>query len=172
MANAINGANSALQQMVSFIDGVVGKISEMSGEFQDFLDKSPTMTRFFENVNSTGVTVFENIIRAAGQFGKGLIDMMNAAMPLIDFVAQGFNNLGTQFANWAARMAEQNGFHDFTNFVMENMPKVGRIFGNVFLGIIGLFAAFGENSSHVFDGLERMTSKFREWADQLSNNRA
>lgn len=172
MSNAINGANSALQQMRPFIDGVVDSISGMSKEFQNFLDKSPTMTRFFDNLNSTGVRVFENIMRAAGQFGKGLIDMMNAAMPLIDWVAQGFNNLGEQFANWAAKMAETNGFHDFTNYVMENMPKIGRIFGNTFLGIIDLFAAFGANSSHVFDGLERMTQRFREWAAELSNNRA
>ncbi|MEZ2459300.1 hypothetical protein ACBR55_12035 [Salinicoccus roseus] len=172
MGQAIYAANSALNQMIPFIDGVVNSMAGMTNELKAFINESPTMMRFFENMNTTGVRVFENIIRAAGQFGKGLIDMMNAAMPLIDWVAQGFNNLGEQFANWSNRMAAENGFQDFTNYVMENMPKIGRIFGNTFLGIIDLFAAFGANSSHVFDGLDRMTQRFRDWAAELSNNKA
>lgn len=172
MASAIETATYALNAMIPFIDGVVSSVGNMTTELDNFIKTSPTMTRFFENMNTTGVRVFDNITRGVGRFGQGLLDTMNAAMPLIDWVAQGFNNLGTQFAEWADRMAATNGFHDFTNYVMENMPKIGRIFGDIFLGIIDLFAAFGTNSSHVFDGLERMTERFREWASELENNTA
>src|SRR5699024_10078149 len=142
----------------------------MTNELKTFAQESPTMLRFFDNLNNKGVGVFENIARGAGQFGKGLIDMLNAALPYIEWVAQGFENLATSFANWADRMDETNGFHDVTNYVMENMPKISSIFSDAFRGIIDLFAAFGENSSLVLDGLVDMMERFREWSASIKES--
>ncbi|MEK4555546.1 hypothetical protein [Jeotgalicoccus sp. FSL K6-3177] len=170
MGQAIYAAQFALEGITPFINQVVDSVRSMTNEFKTFTQESPTMLRFFDNLNNKGVAVFENIARGAGQFGKGLIDMLNAAMPLIEWVAQGFENLGTSFANWADRMAETNGFHDFTNYVMENMPKISSIFSDAFHGIIDLFAAFGENSSHVLDGLVDMMERFREWSATIKES--
>ena len=170
MGQAIYAAQFALEGITPFINQVVDSVRSMTNELKTFAQESPTMLRFFDNLNNKGVGVFENIARGAGQFGKGLIDMLNAAMPLIEWVAQGFENLGTSFANWADRMAETNGFHDFTNYVMENMPKISSIFSDAFHGIIDLFAAFGENSSLVLDGLVDMMERFREWSATIKES--
>ena len=170
MGQAIYAAQFALEGITPFINQVVDSVRSMTNELKTFTQESPTMLRFFDNLNNKGVGVFENIARGAGQFGKGLIDMLNAAMPLIEWVAQGFENLGTSFANWADRMAETNGFHDFTNYVMENMPKISSIFSDAFHGIIDLFAAFGENSSLVLDGLVDMMERFREWSATIKES--
>ena len=170
MGQAIYAAQFALEGITPFINQVVDSVRSMTNEFKTFTQESPTMLRFFDNLNNKGVGVFENIARGAGQFGKGLIDMLNAAMPLIEWVAQGFENLGNSFANWADRMAETNGFHDFTNYVMENMPKISSIFSDAFHGIIDLFAAFGENSSLVLDGLVDMMERFREWSATIKES--
>ena len=170
MGQAIYAAQFALEGITPFINQVVDSVRSMTNELKTFAQESPTMLRFFDNLNNKGVGVFENIARGAGQFGKGLIDMLNATMPLIEWVAQGFENLGTSFANWADRMAETNGFHDFTNYVMENMPKISSIFSDAFHGIIDLFAAFGENSSLVLDGLVDMMERFREWSATIKES--
>src|SRR5699024_3130179 len=170
MTTAVDTANFALERMTPFIDGVVGAMGRMTGELQTFVQESPTMLRFFDNMNSKGTAVFENIIRGLGRFGQGIVDMVNAAMPLIEWVAEGFNNLGTQFANWANRMAETNGFHDFINYVKETMPLIGQIFGDFFLGVINLFAAFGENSQTVLQGLSNMMERFREWSSTIKES--
>lgn len=170
MGQAIYAAQFALEGLTPFINQVVDAMTRMTNELKSFVQESPTMLRFFDNMNSKGTAVFENIIRGLGRFGQGLIDMVNAAMPLIDWVAQGFNNLGTQFANWANRMAETNGFHDFIAYVQENMPKIGKIFGDFFLGVINLFAAFGENSSTVLSGLQDMMERFREWSATIKES--
>ena len=170
MATAIDTANFALNEMTPFIDNVVGAMGRMTNELQTFVQESPTMIRFFDNMNTKGSDVFENLVRGIGRFGQGIIDTMNAAFPLIEWVAQGFNNLGEQFADWANRMAETNGFHDFINYVQENMPKIGKIFGDFFLGVINLFAAFGENSSTVLDGLQDMMARFREWSETIKQS--
>ncbi|WP_020006219.1 phage tail protein [Salinicoccus albus] len=170
MATGVNTANFALEQMTPFIDGVVSAMGRMTGELQTFVQESPTMLRFFDNMNSKGSEVFDNMVRGIGRFGQGIIDTMNAAMPLIEWVAQGFNNLGTQFSNWASRMAETNGFHDFINYVKETMPLIGQIFGDFFLGVINLFASFGENSQTVLQGLADMMERFREWSSTIKES--
>lgn len=172
MASAIDTANYALQEMRPFIDDVVQSVAGMTDEIGEFVRTSPTMDRFFDNINSKGVGVFENIARAVGKFGAGLVDTFNAAMPLIEWASQGFLNLADSFQVWADRMASENGFEDFTNYVKENLPKVGDIFGNVFNGVIDLFAAFGGHSETVLDGLVKMTDQFAEWARTIEDNPA
>ena len=167
MGQAIHIANGALQAMRPFIDAVVASMRGMTNELKNFVANSPTMLTFFDNLNEKGVTVFENIVRGIGRFGQGIVDMFNAGMPLIEYIAQGFENLGTNFANWSARMREENGFQAFTEYVQENLPKIGEIFGNVFNGIIDLFAAFGDNSQTIFDRLIEMSEAFHTWSENI-----
>ena len=163
MGQAVYGAQFALQGLTPFINDVVESMTGMTNSFKDFMKESPTMLRFYDNMSEKGSTVFDSVINGLGQFGKGLVDMVNAGMPLIENVASGFENMGTKFAEWADRMAANDGFKAFTDYVNENMPKISSIFGDAFNGIINLFAAFGENSSLVLDGLVDMMERFREW---------
>ncbi|MFA7745102.1 hypothetical protein [Salinicoccus roseus] len=170
MGQAIYAANFALEQMTPFIDAVVNSMRGMTNELKNFVMNSPTMLTFFDNLNEKGVTVFENIIRGIGRFGQGIVDMFNAGMPLIEYIAQGFENLGTRFSEWSARMREENGFQAFTEYVQENLPKIGSIFGSTFEGIINLFAAFGENSQVIFDRLVEMSNSFKTWSENIKQS--
>lgn len=170
MGQAIYGAQFALKGLTPFINDVVDSMTEMTNSFKDFMKESPTMLRFYDNMSEKGSTVFDSVINGLGQFGKGLVDMVNAGMPLIEDVAAGFENMGTKFAEWADRMAENDGFKSFTEYVNENMPKISSIFSDAFNGIIDLFAAFGENSSTVLDGLEDMMERFREWSETIEES--
>lgn len=170
MADAIDIANHALVEMHPFLDGVEASMGNVIDRIGEFVTESNTMETFFDNMNTKGVKVFDNLLNGVVSFGEGMVSVLNAAMPLIEWVAQGFNNLGTQFANWASRMAEQNGFHDFINYVKETLPLVGQIFGDFFLGVINLFAAFGENSQTVLQGLADMMARFKEWSSTIKES--
>ena len=170
MGQAIYGAQFALEGITPFINDVVESMTRMTNRFKDFMKESPTMLRFYDNMSEKGSTVFDSVINGLGQFGKGLVDMVNAGMPLIESVASGFENMGTKFAEWADRMAANDGFKAFTEYVNENMPKISSIFGDAFNGIINLFAAFGENSSLVLDGLVDMMERFREWSATIKES--
>lgn len=170
MGQAIYGAQFALEGLTPFINDVVNSMGKMTNSFKDFMKESPTMLRFYDNMSEKGSTVFDSVINGLGQFGKGLVDMVNAGMPLIENVAAGFENMGTKFAEWADRMAANDGFKAFTEYVNENMPKISSIFGDAFNGIINLFAAFGENTSTVLDGLVDMMERFREWSAAIKES--
>ena len=170
MGQAIYGAQFALEGLTPFINDVVESMTRMTNRFKDFMKESPTMLRFYDNMSEKGSTVFDSVINGLGQFGKGLVDMVNAGMPLIENVVSGFEDMGTKFAEWADRMAANDGFKAFTEYVNENMPKISSIFGDAFNGIINLFAAFGENSSLVLDGLVDMMERFREWSATIKES--
>ncbi|WP_147302188.1 hypothetical protein [Jeotgalicoccus halotolerans] len=170
MGQAIYGAQFALEGLTPFINDVVQSMTGMTNKFKEFMKESPTMLRFYDNMSTKGSTVFDSVINGLGQFGKGLVDMVNAGMPLIENVAGAFEDMGTKFADWSARMAENDGFKAFTDYVNENMPKISSIFGDAFHGIIDLFAAFGENSSLVLDGLVDMMERFREWSATIKES--
>lgn len=170
MGQAIYGAQFALEGLTPFINDVVQSMTGMTNKFKEFMKESPTMLRFYDNMSTKGSTVFDSVINGLGQFGKGLVDMVNAGMPLIENVAGAFEDMGTKFADWSARMAENDGFKAFTDYVNENMPKISSIFSDAFHGVIDLFAAFGENSSHVLDGLVDMMERFREWSATIKES--
>src|SRR5699024_7375737 len=170
MGQAIYGAQFALEGLTPFINDVVQSMTGMTNKFKEFMKESPTMLRFYDNMSMKGSTVFDSVINGLGQFGKGLVDMVNAGMPLIENVAGAFEDMGTKFADWSARMAENDGFKAFTDYVNENMPKISSIFGDAFHGIIDLFDAFGENSSLVLDGLVDMMERFREWSATIKES--
>ena len=170
MGQAIYGAKFALEGLTPFINDVVESMTDMTNKFKDFMKESPTMLRFYDNMSEKGSTVFDSVINGLGQFGKGLVDMVNAGMPLIESVAGAFEDMGTKFAEWADRMAANDGFKAFTEYVNENMPKISSIFGDAFNGIINLFTAFGENTSTVLDGLVDMMERFREWSATIKES--
>lgn len=171
MATAVGIANNALTRMTPFIDGVVTSVGNLSGRIESFVNDSIIMEDFFTNMNTTGVQVFNDLINAAFEFGSGFIDTMNALFPLFKWTSQGIQNMAMQFNSWAQDMAGTNGFNQFIEYTKTNLPKIGQIFGNTFLGIIDLFAAFGSNSSNVFDALVRMSAQFRNWSSTISESR-
>ena len=170
MSTALGAANHGLQEMTPFIDGVVNSMGSLIDRVHEFVTGSTVMENFFNNMNTTGVKIFDNVANAAMSFTEGLFSSMNGLMPLFDWTAQGLNNLAERFSSWAQSMESENGFSKFIDYVKENLPKIGSIFGNTFRGIINLFAAFGENSSSVFDGLQRMTERFREWSAAIKES--
>ncbi|WP_271401509.1 phage tail protein [Salinicoccus roseus] len=171
MATAVGIANNALTRMTPFIDGVVTSVGNLSGRIESFVNDSIIMEDFFTNMNTTGVQVFNDLINAAFEFGSGFIDTMNALFPLFKWTSQGIQDMAMQFNSWAQDMAGTNGFNQFIEYTKTNLPKIGQIFGNTFLGIIDLFAAFGSNSSNVFDALVRMSAQFRNWSSTIAESR-
>ncbi|RIL24915.1 terminase, partial [Staphylococcus gallinarum] len=99
-----------------------------------------------------------------------LINVFTQLGPLFLWTAKGLDNLGKKFQNWANSVAGQNAIKSFIEYTKTNLPKIGQIFGNVFMGIGNLMKAFAQNSSNIFDWLVKMTAKFREWSEQVGKS--
>ncbi|EUW11495.1 hypothetical protein O401_02717, partial [Staphylococcus aureus M0255] len=58
----------------------------------------------------------------------------------------------------------------FIEYTKTNLPIIGNIFKNVFAGINNLMNAFSGSSTGIFQSLEQMTAKFREWSEQVGQS--
>ncbi|UXU56809.1 terminase [Staphylococcus agnetis] len=170
LANGLNTVKTALIALKPFIAGVSQSMEQASQKVLKWSQNSRTASKFFNMMNTTGVKTFNALLSAAGRFGDGLVNVFTQLAPLFLWVAQGLDSLGKKFQNWANSVSGQNAIRSFIEYTKTNLPKIGQIFGNVFLGIGNLMRAFAQNSSGIFDALVQMTSKFREWSETVGNS--
>lgn len=64
----------------------------------------------------------------------------------------------------------ENSITRFIEYTKTNLPIIGNIFKNVFVGISNLMNAFSRSSTGIFQSLEQMTAKFREWSEQVGQS--
>lgn len=170
LANGLNTVKTALIALKPFIAGVSQSMEQASQKVLKWSQNSQTASKFFNMMNTTGVKTFNALLSASGRFGDGLVNVFTQLAPLFLWVAQGLDSLGQKFQNWANSVGGQNAIRSFIEYTKTNLPKIGRIFGNVFLGIGNLMRAFAQNSSGIFDALVQMTSKFRQWSETVGNS--
>ncbi|HCW9123755.1 TPA: hypothetical protein OYL14_001811, partial [Staphylococcus aureus] len=125
---------------------------------------------FFNMMNTTGVSVFNKLLSAAGGFGDGLVNVFTQLAPLFQWSADWLDRLGQSFSNWANSAAGENSITRFIEYTKTNLPIIGNIFKNVFVGINNLMNAFSGSSTGIFQSLEQMTAKFREWSEQVGQS--
>ncbi|MCG2325794.1 terminase [Staphylococcus epidermidis] len=170
LSNALETVNVALGRMKPFLAGISKGMEQASQSVLKWAQNSQTASKFFNMMNTTGVKTFNTLLSAAGRFGDGLINVFTQLGPLFLWTAKGLDNLGKKFQNWANSVAGQNAIKSFIEYTKTNLPKIGQIFGNVFMGIGNLMKAFAQNSSNIFDWLVKMTAKFREWSEQVGKS--
>ncbi|EGQ0318546.1 terminase [Staphylococcus pseudintermedius] len=170
VAAGIRGVNSGLSKMKPFLSGVANLIESNARKFEDWINKSNTAKAAFKALNTVGVQIFGDLLNAAGRFGDGLVNIFTQFMPLFKWVSQGLKNMSADFQSWANSVSGQNAIKSFIEYTKENLPKIGKIFGNVFKGIGNLMIAFGQNSAGIFDWLVKMTDKFREWSETVGKS--
>ncbi|MDU9962834.1 hypothetical protein RRC04_13620, partial [Staphylococcus aureus] len=110
------------------------------------------------------------LLSAAGGFGDGLVNVFTQLAPLFQWSADWLDRLGQSFSNWANSAAGENSITRFIEYTKTNLPIIGNIFKNVFVGINNLMNAFSGSSTGIFQSLEQMTAKFREWSEQVGQS--
>ncbi|MGX5789880.1 phage tail protein [Staphylococcus equorum] len=170
MANGLNAMKSALKSLTPFFSGVAKGVEKASASLLKWTQTSAVAKKFFNMLNTTGVSVFNKLLSAAGRFGDGLVNVFTQLAPLFQWSANWLNRLGKSFQAWANSANGQNSIKQFMEYTKTNLPIIGNIFKNVFAGIANLMKAFGKNSTNIFKYLEQMSAKFREWSKTVGES--
>lgn len=170
MSAGLRGVTSALTQMKPFLSEASMLVEANVRKFEEWVKTSNTAKKAFESLNGIGGALFGDLLNAAGRFGDGLVNVFTQMMPLFKFVSQGLQNMSIAFQDWANSVAGQNAIKSFIEYTKTNLPKIGKIFGNVFKGIGNLMIAFGQNSSNIFDWLVKLTDKFKKWSEEVGKS--
>ncbi|HEI6479460.1 TPA: hypothetical protein SJF65_001328 [Staphylococcus aureus] len=170
LANGLNTVKTAMQSLQPFFSGISRGMEEASQSVLKWAQNSGVASRFFNMMNTTGVSVFNKLLSAAGGFGDGLVNVFTQLAPLFQWSADWLDRLGQSFSNWANSAAGENSITRFIEYTKTNLPIIGNIFKNVFVGINNLMNAFNGSSTGIFQSLEQMTVKFREWSEQVGQS--
>lgn len=170
MASAMYGAQTALKSLTPFLSTVADLVDLNAQKFEEWVSTSDTAKKAFNALNTTGVQIFADLLNAGGRFGDGLINIFTQFMPLFKFMSQGLQNMGISFQEWANKVSTQKGINSFIDYVKTNLPIIGKIFGDTFLGLFNLFKAFGANSHTLFEALSKMTGKFKAWSETVGKS--
>lgn len=170
LANGLNTVKTAMQSLQPFFSGISRGMEEASQSVLKWAENSSVASRFFNMMNTTGVSVFNKLLSAAGGFGDGLVNVFTQLAPLFQWSADWLDRLGQSFSNWANSAAGENSITRFIEYTKTNLPIIGNIFKNVFAGINNLMNAFSGSSTGIFQSLEQMTAKFREWSEQVGQS--
>ncbi|HDG5482426.1 TPA: hypothetical protein PF099_002502 [Staphylococcus aureus] len=170
LANGLNTVKTAMQSLQPFFSGISKGMEEASQSVLKWAQNSGVASRFFNMMNTTGVSVFNKLLSAAGGFGDGLVNVFTQLAPLFQWSADWLDRLGQSFSNWANSAAGENSITRFIEYTKTNLPIIGNIFKNVFAGINNLMNAFSGSSTGIFQSLEQMTAKFREWSEQIGQS--
>ncbi|WP_407803116.1 hypothetical protein [Staphylococcus aureus] len=170
LANGLNTVKTAMQSLQPFFGGISRGMEEASQSVLKWAQNSGVASRFFNMMNTTGVSVFNKLLSAAGGFGDGLVNVFTQLAPLFQWSADWLDRLGQSFSKWANSASGQNSITRFIEYTKTNLPIIGNIFKNVFAGINNLMNAFSGSSTGIFQSLEQMTAKFREWSESVGKS--
>ncbi|WP_105992247.1 peptidoglycan DD-metalloendopeptidase family protein [Staphylococcus chromogenes] len=167
MTNGIKGAEYALATLNPFLTETAQQIEVASGKMLNWAQSSKNAQNAFNMLNTRGPGIFQNLLNSAGYFGDGITRIFTGLGPLFTWTAQGLENLSKRFNTFANSAQAKQGIADFINYTKTNLPTLGSIFGNTFMGIFALFRAFSGQTQWVLGGLDNLTLRFRKWAETL-----
>lgn len=170
MTNGINTAKYALTTLNPFLTKTASQIETASGKMLHWAKTSSVAKRSFDILNTQGPKIFQHLLNATQSFVNGSAALFNKLSPLYIWAAKGFANMAKSFDNWANSVEGSKAINGFIEYTKVNLPIVGRIFGNIFSGIISLFQAFSGHSHNVLLGIQDVTKGFAEWSEGLKKS--
>lgn len=170
MTNGISIARKSLSALNPFLTKTAQQIELFSKDMLKWVSSSQNAKNAFKLLNTTGVSVFQNLINAGKSSINGLSNLFVQFGPLIDWVGKGIENLSNRFDKWANSASTNKGIANFINYTKQNLPIVGSIFGNIFKGIFNLFNAFSGHSVTVLKGIQGVTEGFKNWSAELKKS--
>ncbi|MGZ2417208.1 phage-related protein [Staphylococcus caledonicus] len=170
MSNGINTARLALERLKPFLTDTAAQIEASSHSILEWARTSDNAKKAFQILNTEGSKAFGHLLVAGFHFLDGTTAVFNKLSPLFVWASQGFENMALSFRKWANSVEASKAINGFVEYTKTNLPIVGRIFGNVFVGLFNLFSAFSGHSHNVLLGIESVTEGFRKWSEELKRS--
>ncbi|MDA1478358.1 phage tail protein [Bacillus changyiensis] len=169
--NSLNSLKSILNSLRPMFKSVANAGLELSESFKKSLN-APDVKKFFDYLNKNAGPQFLTMTKTMGNYLRGFLNLMVAFGPLGEQMSKSILKSSEAFVKWTASLSGSDKFKAFIQYTKENGPKLLTIFKNIGSGLIGIFTAFAPMSSDMLTGLVKLTERFKEWGNSLSQSQA
>jgi phage-related protein len=166
---ALSALSTVLTMLKPTFQGATQAVDNLVDSLNKALKTSDAIN-FFKTLGETVGPSLETMTKAGMNFMLGLMNLFTAFVPLGMKMQNGFLGMSQAFLKWTETASKSTAFQNFINYVMTNGPKLLQIIGNLSLGIIGMFSAFGSTSADMMTSLVNMTNSFKTWGQTLGQN--
>ena len=114
---------------------------------------------FFRYLETDAAPTLEAFGHTIGNVAEGFANLMVAFAPLTRDFSSGMESMSQSFADWAAGLAQTQGFRDFVDYVRESGPQVAEFLGamsTAFVGIIKAAAPVGQTVLPILTNLAKV----------------
>lgn len=169
-SSGVKSLNKLLDISEPILENVGDSVSNLMDSFNRSLN-TEEVKGIFKYLEQSVSPLTESIGNGLGNALKGVSNTIVALGPLTSWMADGFENMMSKFADWTSGLKGSEGMKSFIDYVKENLPKLGSILGDASLGVVDFFAAFDTTASDGLNWLVDKMSEFKDWASNLDNNK-
>lgn len=142
-------------QFTSIIGGMSTAVGDMFEQWGEAL-KGDAWSGFFDMLESKGPVFLGQMGDVLTSLGNGTASLLTAFAPAAEDFGNGMVGMAQRFEEWAAGLAQTEGFRDFMEWWERVGPKVLAFFGALIDAVINLgiaLAPYGEDLMELFTGI-------------------
>ncbi|HET9501663.1 MAG TPA: hypothetical protein VFO98_15530 [Marmoricola sp.] len=158
---ALEDALPRVQDVISAIAGELGSIAADTGESL----ASDRWSPFLDFLAEEAPSALADMAAAAGSTAHALATLWMATDPLNDDFSAWLVEATDDLDQWAAGLAETQGFVDFIDYVERTGPKVAKTFGAIGDAALQILEAVAPLGGPVLDGIRAMADLIGSIAD-------
>lgn len=146
----------ALLPVLPQISLFVGRVAQAMGDLFEAAGKalaSPFWVNFFDYMGQTAAPLLQAIGGIIGGLARGFASLLVAFTPFSIQFMRGLAGMAQAFADWAASLADSDGFNSFIEYVKREGPKVLKLLGDFVIAVVKLGIAFAPLGSLILRGL-------------------
>lgn len=113
---------SVLPMLTPIVQGMTAAFSGLAVKLAAGFQSTEMLT-FFNILQTRGPAIFSNLTSAAGNFGLGLISVINTFAPFAESLSQKINRIAQSFREWASSVEGNNAIVNFINWVKTEGKK-------------------------------------------------
>lgn len=158
----------ALEARADDLERIFSSVATATGDL--FADAGESLASakwddFFTFLETEAPQTLESLGRTVGDLAHGLAELWMAFDPLNDDFSGWFEGIAEGFDEWAAGLAQTQGFQEFMDYVRSTGPQVAETFGALVDAVLEIGEAAAPLGGPVLAGLEAVAKTIAAIAD-------
>jgi SLT domain-containing protein len=155
-----------LEDLIPMFTEYAGSLGAIVGDVA--VDAADALTREdnkakIQSILDQGLPIIESLGDSLVTMIDPILSILAAAMPLAQRLADAIGRVADKFAGFIATKEESGELTETFDLWWDRLEQIGRIVGDLLVGLLGLFNTGADSATPFFDKLEGIAQRFRDF---------